>query len=93
MSVVINFKTDAQVKESAQAIAKEMGVSLSAVLNMYLKQFVRTKELDIRVESWDNLSDDSKEAIQEAEADSKAGKLKSYSPEEAIEYAKAMINE
>jgi len=93
MSVVINFKTDADVKREAQEIAKEMGISLSAVLNMYLTKFVREKKLDIRVESWENLSDESKEAIREAEADKKAGRLKSYSPEESLEFFRSMINE
>ncbi len=45
MKTVINIKTDWEVKKTAQELAKELGLSLSAVVNAYLKQFVRTKEV------------------------------------------------
>jgi len=93
MSVVINFKTDADVKKEAQEIAKEMGISLSAVLNMYLTKFVREKKLDIKVEKISNFNEQTQKDILEAEADRKAGRLKSYSPDEALEFVRSMINE
>ncbi len=49
MSVVINFKTEDKVKKQAQKIATEMGLSLSDILNVYLRKFVKTKELHINV--------------------------------------------
>jgi len=45
MKTVINIKTDRDVKENAQETAKGLGLSLSAVINAYLKQFVRNKEV------------------------------------------------
>lgn len=45
MKTVINIKTDWEVKKTAQELAKELGLSLSAIVNAYLKQFVRTKEV------------------------------------------------
>lgn len=45
MKTVINIKTDLEVKNTAQELARELGLSLSAVVNAYLKQFVRTKEV------------------------------------------------
>ncbi len=45
MKTVINIKTEKEVKFSAQKLAKEMGLSLSAVINAYLKQFLRNKEV------------------------------------------------
>ena len=45
MKTVINVKTDKEVKKDAQKIAGELGLSLSAVINAYLKQFVRNKEV------------------------------------------------
>lgn len=42
-TAVINVRTDVGVKKQAQAIAKRLGLSLSAVINAYLKQMVRTK--------------------------------------------------
>lgn len=48
-TTVINIKTNAMVKSKAQAIAEELGLSLSAVINALLKQFVRTKKLNVSV--------------------------------------------
>jgi len=45
MRTVINIKTDKEVKKRAQKVAAELGFSLSAVINAYLKQFVRNKEV------------------------------------------------
>lgn len=50
MTTVINFKTDKKVKSEAQAIAKKMGLNLSDVLNVFLRGFVRDKELNISLE-------------------------------------------
>lgn len=46
---MINIKTDKEVKESAQALAEEMGLTLSAIINASLKQFVRSRELNFSV--------------------------------------------
>lgn len=45
MKTVINIKTDKDVKKDAQKIASNLGFSLSAIVNAYLKQFVRNKEV------------------------------------------------
>lgn len=42
---VINVKTEKNVKKNAQKVAEELGLSLSAVINAYLRQFVRNKEV------------------------------------------------
>ncbi len=44
MKTVINIKTDSEIKELAQKTAGDLGLSLSALINAYLRQFVRTKE-------------------------------------------------
>jgi len=44
MKTVINIKTDREIKELAQKTAGDLGLSLSALINAYLRQFVRTKE-------------------------------------------------
>ncbi len=49
MSVIVNFKTDQSTKTQAQHIAKEMGLSLSSILNAYLKTFTREKKIEINV--------------------------------------------
>lgn len=45
MKTVINIKADKDVKDRAQKIAEELGLSLSAVVNASLKQFVRDREV------------------------------------------------
>ena len=45
MKTVINIKADRDVKIKARKIAEELGLSLSAVINAYLKQFVRNKSV------------------------------------------------
>lgn len=45
MKTVINIKADQEVKIKARKIAQELGLSLSAVVNAYLKQFIRNKSV------------------------------------------------
>ncbi len=42
-TAVINIKTNPTVKTKAQAVAKELGFSLSSLVNAYLKHLVKTK--------------------------------------------------
>ena len=44
---LLNIKTDRSVKEEAQRIARELGVPLSTVINAYLKEFVREREVHL----------------------------------------------
>ncbi len=45
MKAIINIKTDKEVKENAQKVAADLGLTLSAVVNASLKQFIRSKEV------------------------------------------------
>ncbi len=45
MKTVINVKADKEIKVKAKKIAQDLGLSLSAVINAYLKQFVRNKSV------------------------------------------------
>lgn len=45
MKVIINIKTEKEIKENAQSIAKKMGISLSDVINASLRNFIRTREV------------------------------------------------
>lgn len=49
-TTIINFKTRKDVKKQAQKIAKQMGLNLTSVMNIYLQDFIRTKELKIKLE-------------------------------------------
>ncbi|MEK7208124.1 MAG: hypothetical protein AAB699_01080 [Patescibacteria group bacterium] len=43
--VIINIKADREVKRKAQKIAAGFGMPLSTVINGYLHEFIRTKEI------------------------------------------------
>jgi len=45
MKTIINIKADKEVKENAQKIAKELGISLSDVVNASLRNFIKTREV------------------------------------------------
>ena len=47
MKTQVNLKIDSSVKKNAQKRAKELGLSLSAVVNATLSQFARTGELEL----------------------------------------------
>lgn len=51
VSTVITVKTDPQVKQQAQKIVKDFGLSLSGVINGYLKQLIRDKEIHFTLEN------------------------------------------
>lgn len=42
---ILNIKTDKKLKADAQKLAGELGVPLSTVMNAFLKQFVRDREI------------------------------------------------
>jgi len=42
---ILNVKTDKKLKEEAKKVSAELGVPLSTVINAFLKQFVRDKEI------------------------------------------------
>lgn len=42
---ILNIKTDKKLKADAQKVAGELGIPLSTVMNAFLKQFVRDKEI------------------------------------------------
>jgi addiction module RelB/DinJ family antitoxin len=42
---ILNIKTDKKLKAKAQKVAGELGVPLSTVMNAFLKQFVRDREI------------------------------------------------
>ncbi len=45
MQTVIHIKADREVKENAMSAAKELGLTLSDVINAALRNFIRTREV------------------------------------------------
>ena len=69
---VLHVKTDRDVKERAQSIARELGVPLSVVVNAYLKEFIR--ERAIRIALAPQLRPEIGALLEQAKADYAAGK-------------------
>lgn len=45
MRTVIHVKTDQEVKENAQRLARELGLTLSDIISASLRNFLRTREV------------------------------------------------
>ncbi len=45
MTTVIHIKADKEVKENAQKAAKDLGLTLTDVINASLRNFIRTREV------------------------------------------------
>ena len=87
MKTMINIKADRAVKEEAQKLAKELGLSLSAVVSASLKQFVRNRE--IHLSAGLEPSPYLKKVLRNAEKDIRSGKNFSgpfHTPEEIRRY-------
>jgi len=52
----IYLKTDGDLKDQAQQKAKGLGLSLSAVINLQLREFVNGRDIRIQVDSPDSNS-------------------------------------
>ena len=72
MKTVINIKADKEVKENAQHLAAELGFSLSALINAYLRQFIKSRE--VYFSAVPHMTPELEELIGCARKDLKAGK-------------------
>jgi addiction module RelB/DinJ family antitoxin len=72
-NTVINVKTDAKTKQEAQKFAAELGVSLSSLVTMTLRNVVRTKRLDISLIPEAAASTDEAVAISQGLSEYRAG--------------------
>lgn len=77
MKTVINIKTDRDTKETAKKVAGELGLTLSAVINVYLRQFIRTREFNFSLAY--TMTPELEKVIEEAEKDLATGE--NISPE------------
>jgi len=76
MKTQVNLKIDTHIKEKAQKMAQELGLSLSSVVNATLSQFARTGELQLSVAP--RMTPFLEDIVKEARAEYEAGKLKVY---------------
>ncbi len=72
-TTVINIKTDPKTKAAAQKLAKELGLTLSALVSAQLRQAIRTKTVTLSTESYIP-TPYLEEILEEAERDIAEGK-------------------
>lgn len=91
-TAVINIKTNTKVKKQAHELAKELGFSLSSVINAYLKQFIRTKSVDFSLV--EEPSEYMKRALERSEEDIKKGRVVTFkNSQDALSYLENIANE
>jgi len=76
-STIINIKTDIEVKKESQKIAADLGLSLSGVINGFLKQLIRNKAVLFTLNE-DTPSDYLLSAIKDSRAERKVGSFHSF---------------
>lgn len=52
---VVSTRVDDTLKKNAQKLAEHFGISLSTLIHMWMKQFVRTKKISIELDDTDPL--------------------------------------
>jgi len=72
MKAIITLKTDREVKENAQKLAGDLGLTLSAVVNASLRQFIRDQ--GVNFSKTYTMTPELEKIIETAEKDRKAGK-------------------
>jgi len=84
---VINVKIDPKVKIQAQKVAADLGLSLSGLLNAYLRNVIRTKEVCFSLNKPEIPSARLIRSIKKAEEEIKNGDYYSYSSVEEMKRA------
>src|SRR3989344_7676733 len=79
-TAIVNIKVDPKIKRQAQKAAHDLGISLSAVINRALRNFIKTRSVifsdDVRLEPTPYL----KRIIRQSEKDITEGRVISFSP-------------
>ena len=93
-TAVVNVKVDPKVKKKAQNVASDLGFSLSALINGYLRSLIKTKTVHFSLAEKEEPSEYMIKALKESEKDRKAGRYTSFkSVDKAIKYLDNMIDE
>jgi addiction module RelB/DinJ family antitoxin len=72
MNTVISVKIDKDVKTSAQEVANSAGLTLSTLVNAYLRQVAATRRIELYAP--EQMTPKLEKLIEEVEAELKAGK-------------------
>lgn len=72
MKQIITVKTDADTKQAAQELAKDLGLTLNSLINSYLKQVVVTRKVELYAP--ERMTPRLEKLLEEAEEEIKQGK-------------------
>ena len=72
-TAVINVKVEPTIKKKAQKVAKDLGLSLSGLINGYLRHLIKTKTVTFSLK--EDPSEYMIQALKEAEEDVKGGRV------------------
>lgn len=90
-TAVINIKTQPETKLKAQAVAENLGMSLSSLINGFLKQLIKTKKVEFS--ATEEPSPWMIKMLKESEKDIKAGKYISFAnSDKEIAYLEKLIS-
>lgn len=85
----MSIKTDREIKEEAQKLAKRLGFPLGTIINAFLRQFIREKTVIFSMEPTYRMSKFLERELKKVEKDIKKGKNMSpplRNADEIIEY-------
>lgn len=92
-TAVINIKVEPIVKRKAQAVAQDLGISLSSLIHAFLKQLIITKTVAFTT-AHEEPSDYFIKSLKEAQEDVKAGRVISFdNSSSAIKYLDKIIKD
>lgn len=90
-TAVIITKTEPQVKIKAQKVAKDLGLTLSSLINAWLRQLIKTKTVVFSA-SDEKPTQYLLDALKESRKDIKAGRVVSFTTaNDAIDYLDEII--
>ncbi len=89
-TATINTKIDPEIKAEAQLLAKELGFSLSSIVNAHIRNFVRTRRISFDMND-EEPSEYLIQALKESEADRKACRFSTFNTaKEAISHFESL---
>ena len=83
----MTIRLDTNLKNEADSFFREMGLSTSTAINIFLRQTLREGKIPFTI-GWPGFNQETIEAMQEAERIAKDPTVKRYSVEEALEELK-----
>jgi addiction module RelB/DinJ family antitoxin len=92
-TAIINIRTDAKVKSQAQKIAADLGISLSALINGFIRHLIRTKRVEFDLVE-ERPNEYMIKALKESEEDYRKGDYHSFAKtSDALAFLDKMIEE